>query len=65
LREAVAITEREALKLKVIDLRRRLVPDLLEKIDGRYDQAAKGHGDARDEGRPGAADRDRLSRTGS
>ena len=34
-RQAVAITEREALKLKVIDLVAESIPDLLEKIDGR------------------------------
>src|SRR6058998_3886890 len=34
-REAVAITEREALKLKVIDLVADSLPDLLDKVDGR------------------------------
>jgi membrane-bound serine protease (ClpP class) len=34
-RQAVAITEREALKLKVIDLVSDSIPDLLEKVDGR------------------------------
>ena len=34
-RQAVAITEREALKLKVIDLVADSLPDLLEKVDGR------------------------------
>jgi membrane-bound serine protease (ClpP class) len=34
-RQAVAITEREAVKLKVIDLVADSIPDLLEKIDGR------------------------------
>jgi membrane-bound serine protease (ClpP class) len=41
-REAVAITEREALKLKVIDLIADSVPDLLEKIDGRVIKLPKG-----------------------
>src|SRR6266404_1791353 len=41
-REAVAITEREALKLKVIDLVADSVPDLLEKIDGRTIKLPKG-----------------------
>jgi membrane-bound serine protease (ClpP class) len=34
-RQAVAITEREAVKLKVIDLVADSIPDLLEKVDGR------------------------------
>ena len=34
-RQAVAITEREALKLKVIDLVADSLPDLLDKVDGR------------------------------
>jgi membrane-bound serine protease (ClpP class) len=41
-RQAVAITEREALKLKVIDLIADSVPDLLEKIDGRTVKLPKG-----------------------
>jgi membrane-bound serine protease (ClpP class) len=41
-REAVAITEREALKLKVIDVIAESVPDLLEKIDGRTIKLPKG-----------------------
>jgi membrane-bound serine protease (ClpP class) len=41
-REAVAITEREALKLKVIDLIADSIPDLLEKIDGRTVKLPKG-----------------------
>jgi membrane-bound serine protease (ClpP class) len=41
-REAVAITEREALKLKVIDLIADSMPDLLEKIDGRTVKLPKG-----------------------
>ena len=34
-RQAVAITEREALKLKVIDLVADSLPDLLDRVDGR------------------------------
>ena len=34
-RQAVAITEREAVKLKVVDLVADSIPDLLDKIDGR------------------------------
>jgi len=34
-RQAVAITEREAVKLKVVDLVADSIPDLLEKVDGR------------------------------
>ena len=41
-RDAVAITERDALKLKVIDLIADSVPDLLEKIDGRTIKMPKG-----------------------
>jgi membrane-bound serine protease (ClpP class) len=41
-REAVAITERDALKLKVIDLIADSVPDLLEKVDGRTIKLPKG-----------------------
>jgi len=41
-REAVAITERDALKLKVIDLIADSVPDLLDKIDGRTIKLTKG-----------------------
>jgi len=41
-REAVAITERDALKLKVIDLIADSVPDLLDKIDGRTIKLPKG-----------------------
>ena len=41
-REAVAITERDALKLKVIDLIASSVPDLLEKVDGRTIELPKG-----------------------
>ena len=41
-RESVSITEREALKLKVIDLVADSLPDLLDKIDGRVVKVAKG-----------------------
>ncbi|MGH7305473.1 MAG: NfeD family protein, partial [Candidatus Rokuibacteriota bacterium] len=41
-RQAVAITEREALKLKVIDLIADSVPDLLDKLDGRTIKLPKG-----------------------
>jgi len=41
-REAVAITEREALKLKVIDLIAASMTDLLEQIDGRTVKLPKG-----------------------
>ena len=41
-REAVAITVRDALKLKVIDLIASSVPDLLEKVDGRTIELPKG-----------------------
>jgi membrane-bound serine protease (ClpP class) len=41
-REAVSITERDALKLKVIDLIADSVPDLLEKLDGRTIKLPKG-----------------------
>jgi membrane-bound serine protease (ClpP class) len=41
-RQAVAITEREALKLKVIDLIADSIPDLLEKVDGRTIKLPKG-----------------------
>src|SRR6058998_2654125 len=41
-RDAVAITERDALKLKVIDLVADSVPDLLEKVDGRTIKLSKG-----------------------
>src|SRR6058998_158897 len=41
-REAVAVTERDALKLKVIDLIADSVPDLLEKVDGRTIKLPKG-----------------------
>ncbi len=41
-RQSVSITEREAVKLKVVDLIADSVPDLLEKIDGRGVKTAKG-----------------------
>lgn len=41
-RQSVAITEREAVRLKVVDLIAESVPDLLEKIDGRTVKTAKG-----------------------
>ena len=41
-RQAVAITEREAVKLKVIDLVADSVPDLLDKVDGRTIKLPKG-----------------------
>jgi membrane-bound serine protease (ClpP class) len=41
-RSSVSVTEREALKLKVIDLIANSVPDLLEKIDGRVLKTKRG-----------------------
>ncbi|PYN79017.1 MAG: serine protease [Candidatus Rokuibacteriota bacterium] len=41
-RQAVAITEREAVKLKVIDLVADSIPDLLEKVDSRTVKLPKG-----------------------
>ena len=41
-RDAVAITERDALKMKVIDVIADSVPDLLDKIDGRVVKLPKG-----------------------
>ncbi len=41
-RQSVSITEREALKLKVIDVVADSIPDLLTKIDGRTVKTAKG-----------------------
>ena len=41
-RESVSVTEREALKLRVIDLIADSVPDLLEKIDGRTVKTIRG-----------------------
>ena len=41
-RQSVSITEREAVKLKVVDLVADSVPDLLDKIDGRSVKTARG-----------------------
>jgi membrane-bound serine protease (ClpP class) len=41
-RQAVSITEREAVKLKVVDLVADSVPDLLDKLDGRTIKLPKG-----------------------
>ncbi len=41
-RQSVSITEREAVKLKVVDLIADSLPDLLEKIDGRTVKTTKG-----------------------
>jgi membrane-bound serine protease (ClpP class) len=41
-RQSVSITEREAVKLKVVDLLADSVPDLLDKIDGRSVRTARG-----------------------
>jgi len=41
-RESVSITEREALRLRVIDVVAESLPDLLEKIDGRTVKTSKG-----------------------
>jgi membrane-bound serine protease (ClpP class) len=41
-RESVSVTEREALKLRVIDLIAESVPDLLEKLDGRVVKTSRG-----------------------
>ena len=41
-RESVSVTEREAVRLKVVDLVADSVPDLLAKIDGRSVKTAKG-----------------------
>jgi len=41
-RLSVSITEREAVKLKVVDLVADSLPDLLDKIDGRVVKVAKG-----------------------
>src|SRR5262245_34650303 len=61
-RDAVAITERDALKLKVIDLIADSVPNLLEKVDGRTIKLPKGPVTLATKGVAGAADRDRLPR---
>ena len=41
-RESVSVTEREALKLRVVDLIADSVPDLLAKIDGRTVKTTRG-----------------------
>jgi membrane-bound serine protease (ClpP class) len=41
-RQSVSITEREAVKLKVVDLVAESLPDLLDKVDGRSVKTAKG-----------------------
>jgi len=41
-RESVSITEREAVKLKVVDLVADSVPDLLDKVDGRSVKTTRG-----------------------
>ncbi len=41
-RQSVSITEREALRLKVVDLVAESVPDLLAKIDGQTVKTARG-----------------------
>jgi membrane-bound serine protease (ClpP class) len=41
-RESVSITEREAVKLKVVDLVADSIPDLLAKIDGRTVRTTRG-----------------------
>jgi membrane-bound serine protease (ClpP class) len=41
-RESVSITEREAVRLKVVDLVADSVPDLLDKIDGRTVKTTRG-----------------------
>ena len=41
-RQSVSVTEREAVKLKVVDLVADSLPDLLDKIDGRVVKTVKG-----------------------
>jgi len=41
-RESVSITEREAVRLRVVDLVAESVPDLLAKVDGRTVRTARG-----------------------
>jgi membrane-bound serine protease (ClpP class) len=41
-RQSVSITEREAVRLKVVDLVADSMPDLLDKIDGRVVKTSKG-----------------------
>ena len=45
-RSSVSATEREAVKLKVVDLIADSVPDLLAKVDGRVVKTSKGTGHA-------------------
>ena len=58
----MSITEREAVKLKVVDLVADSVPDLLEKIDGRTREDGAGPVTLATKGAPVKADRDRLPR---
>jgi membrane-bound serine protease (ClpP class) len=41
-RESVSITEREAIRLQVVDLTAESIPDLLDKVDGRSVKTARG-----------------------
>ncbi|MGH7312582.1 MAG: NfeD family protein [Candidatus Rokuibacteriota bacterium] len=41
-RQSVSVTEREAVRLKVVDLIAESIPDLLQKIDGRTVKTGKG-----------------------
>jgi membrane-bound serine protease (ClpP class) len=41
-RSSVSVTEREAVKLKIVDLIAENIPDLLAKVDGRTVKTAKG-----------------------
>ena len=41
-RSSVSVTEREAVKLKIVDLIAESIPDLLAKVDGRTVKTAKG-----------------------
>jgi membrane-bound serine protease (ClpP class) len=41
-RSSVSVTEREAVKLKIVDLVAENIPDLLAKVDGRTVKTAKG-----------------------
>jgi membrane-bound serine protease (ClpP class) len=41
-RESVSITEREAVRLNVVDLIAESIPDLLDKVDGRSMKTARG-----------------------
>jgi len=51
-RESVSITEREAIKLKVVDLVADSVPDLLDKVDGRSVKMARGPATLQTRGAP-------------